>query len=355
LKALFWVFAAAGPVAVGLWFLGALSPVAVETLYSRGVYPFLMSPWSRLTSSVPFALAPWTLLIVVAAAISSFFFWPPPKALAALGAGTSLILAWFVLGWGLNYQRHSWGDNHGWNVRGGTVVELESLADRLADRAAGLRSVLGEKPVDWSSREIRRAVTKAYERAGRSDPLLGGSWGDAKKFPLPEAMSWLGLAGIFVPFTAEPLVNSGPADWQLPFTMAHEAAHLRGWAREDEANFLAFWVLHDDSDPLLAYSAWSSALLYVAQALGGTELGIEAWKRVSDKMTPEMKRDWARSFEYWDRFRGPVSAAAGAINDAYLKSQGQSDGIRSYGRMVDLLLAGLKVSPLAGSSQAAPE
>jgi len=27
------------------------------------------------------------------------------------------------------------------------------------------------------------------------------------------------------------------------------------------------------------------------------------------------------------------------VNDAYLKTQGQADGVRSYGRMVDLLLA----------------
>jgi hypothetical protein len=27
------------------------------------------------------------------------------------------------------------------------------------------------------------------------------------------------------------------------------------------------------------------------------------------------------------------------VNDAYLKSQGQAQGVRSYGRMVDLLLA----------------
>ena len=27
------------------------------------------------------------------------------------------------------------------------------------------------------------------------------------------------------------------------------------------------------------------------------------------------------------------------MNDAYLKSQGQKEGVRSYGRMVDLLLA----------------
>jgi hypothetical protein len=191
----------------------------------------------------------------------------------------------------------------------------------------------------WASDRVWQTSAAAYERAGRSDPLLAGRWGTPKSMPFPEIPSFLGIGGIFIPFTGEPLVNAGPADWQLPFTSAHEAAHLHGWAREDEANFLAFWVLRDDPDPAVAYSAWSSALLYVASALGGTELGVEAWKKVASQLTPEIRDDWKRSFAYWDRYKGPVSDAAGAVNDAYLKSQGQSDGIRSYGRMVDLLLA----------------
>jgi hypothetical protein len=121
---------------------------------------------------------------------------------------------------------------------------------------------------------------------------------------------------------------------------AHEAAHLRGWCREDEANFLAFWVLREDKDPRLAYSAWATALLYTANALEGAgPLGVEAWKRVGSRVDPAVLADWRGSFAYWERFQGPARAAAQAVNDAYLKSQGQQDGVKSYGRMVDLLLA----------------
>jgi hypothetical protein len=167
-----------------------------------------------------------------------------------------------------------------------------------------------------------------------------GDYGDPKPFPVPELLSWMGISGIFLPFTGEPLVNLGPGDWQLPFTAAHEAAHLRGWAREDEANFLAFEVLKDDPDPRLAYSAWSSALLYVAQGLSSAgQQGQEAWARVLPRVSEGVREDWNASFAYWDRFKGPVREASRTVNDLYLKSQGQVDGVRSYGRMVDLLLA----------------
>jgi predicted membrane protein len=343
LKIWYWVAVASGPVVLGLWFLGALSPQTVEAVYSRSVYPFLMAPWSRLLSSVPIALAPWFALALIAAVVLCFLFWPVGKAAAITGASLSVLVAWFFLGWGMNYQRLSWGQSHGWTVSGGTVHQLETLAEHLTERANALRGAMVERDsASWKSDGVRHAVTAAYSKAGSADPLLAGDWGDPKAFPFSDLMSWLGLSGIFIPFTGEPMVNVGPSDWQLPFTMAHEAAHLRGWAREDEANFLAFWVLRDNPDPMLAYSAWSSALLYVASALEGTELGAEAWKRVAVKLSPEIKADWNRSFAYWDRYKGPVREAAGAINDVYLKSQGQSDGIRSYGRMVDLLLASEK-------------
>jgi len=184
-----------------------------------------------------------------------------------------------------------------------------------------------------------------------SDPLLAGRFGDPKSIPFPEILSWLGIAGIYIPHTGEPLVNTGPEDWQIPFTAAHEAAHLRGWAREDEANYLAFWVLKDDSNPALAYSAWSTALLYVASALERAgPPGKAAWARVLATLDLGVRDDWKRSSAYWNRFKGPVREAASAVNDLYLKSQGQADGIKSYGRMVDLLLASEKPGQALPSS-----
>lgn len=336
----FWVAVASGPAAVGLWWWAGLFPSVVETLYSRGVFPVVMGAWSRAVGGVPFAVAPWMLLAGLVGAVSLFFFQPPLRALSLLGASVSVVVAWFVLGWGLNYQRVSWAENHRVTPSGGTIADLESLAGRLVERVNGLRPrVFSAGPPQWTATEFRTAVTRAYERAGARDPLLAGTWGDPKAFPVPELMSWLGISGLFFPFTGEPLVNPGPRDWQLPFTAAHEAAHLRGWAREDEANFLAFWVLRDDPNPAMAYSAWGSALLYVASALesAGPE-GAQAWSRVVVRLDAAVREDWTRSFSYWDKFRGPVRQAAQAVNDAYLKSQGQADGIKSYGRMVDLLL-----------------
>lgn len=41
---------------------------------------------------------------------------------------------------------------------------------------------------------------------------------------------------------------------------------------------------------------------------------------------------------YWAAFRGPVSQASESVYDAFLKTNGDASGIRSYGMVTDLLV-----------------
>jgi len=337
-KLVFWVAALSGPASLGLMALGSLVPTWVEMAYSRGVYATLTPVISRCFGWFPFPVAPILLILAVLAWIASLFY--HPKAWLGLVAGLSVLVAWFVLAWGLNYQRLSWGENLGWSVRGGSVAELEALAQTLAARAGALRAQVFDHGTPPWHEVLKVGIPRAYEKASHQWPLLAGRYPGPKAVPGLDGLSWLGISGIYLPFTGEPLVNLGPGGWSLPFTAAHESAHLRGWAREDEANFLAFLVLEDCGDPCLEYSGWSMALLYVATALEaqGTP-GVTAWKAIARTLPPALLQDWKDYFHYWDRFRGPAQTATQAVNDAYLKVQGQADGVKSYGRMVDLLLA----------------
>jgi hypothetical protein len=150
-------------------------------------------------------------------------------------------------------------------------------------------------------------------------------------------MSWLGLTGIYSPFTSEANVNVDVPAPELPFSASHETAHQRGFAREDEANFAGYLAcrLHPDRDfryaGLLAASVHASNALYAVDRAAARD--VEAGRSPAVRRDLEALRAWAA------RHEGPVARAAEKVNDAYLKSQGAADGVRSYGRMVDLLLA----------------
>ena len=50
-------------------------------------------------------------------------------------------------------------------------------------------------------------------------------------------------------------------------------------------------------------------------------------------------RDYAFDSEYWRQFETPVAQTAAAVNDSYLKHNAQPEGIKSYDRITDLIVA----------------
>jgi hypothetical protein len=53
----------------------------------------------------------------------------------------------------------------------------------------------------------------------------------------------------------------------------------------------------------------------------------------------DVKNDLMYSSNYWKQFETKVAEISNKVNDSYLKANNQDDGVKSYGRMVDLLLA----------------
>ena len=154
-----------------------------------------------------------------------------------------------------------------------------------------------------------------------------------------QILSPLQIAGIFSPFTIEALYNADMPDSQIPFTALHELSHLSGFMREDEANFIAFLACRESNDYDLLYSGYINALSYLLNAYDGDDF-IDLIHTIPEQVRVEFAYRWS----YWNSFLekpagAAVAAVSNAVNDAYLKSQGQQDGVKSYGRVVDLLIA----------------
>jgi hypothetical protein len=57
------------------------------------------------------------------------------------------------------------------------------------------------------------------------------------------------------------------------------------------------------------------------------------------QLDPGVLMDIQQQYRFWRSKETVLWEWSSRANDAYLKSQGQAAGVRSYGRMVDLLLA----------------
>ena len=153
-------------------------------------------------------------------------------------------------------------------------------------------------------------------------------------------MSYCNITGIYFPFTLEANVNIDVPDFSIPETMCHEMAHVNGIMREDEANFISFLSCINSDDDEFAYSGYIMAMIYTSNALYNEDKN--KYNNFTVYMSEGVIRDLNAQSSYWERFKTPVAETAASINDAYLKSNSQSDGIKSYGNMVDLTIAYLK-------------
>jgi len=331
------------------------APAEVERLFSRALYPRLGGRLGHAAGLLPFSLAEVLVLAAVlllpALAVraivrvargrdraKALLVRTGADALLYTGAGYGL----FVLLWGFNYSRLPLATSAGMPVRPAPPSELAELATALVLATNEARVGLAEdergalRIVDGFGGVAARAA-RGYAALGTNQPLFPAPSVRPKPVFLSSLLSRVGITGIYFPFTGEPNLNTTVPDSALPFSTAHELAHQQGFAREDEANFVGYLACRRHPDPDFRYSGLLAASHYAIVALHQADAPAAA--KVLAERSAAVLRDEAALREWADRYRGPATEMGDRVNDAYLRTQGQKDGVRSYGRMVDLLLA----------------
>ena len=341
---------------LGLQWVLARSPELVERVFARGLYPLLGGRLGCLTRLLPISLG--ECIVLVLAGWLAVAFWRLARARerrprlrrlrrAALPVAAALYLA-FLLLWGLNYQRQPFAVSARLDVRPSRIDELAALGAILVDEANQAREGLPEDGAGIMRLADGRLHALARTEAGFREaaslyPVLAGCPARPKPLLTSIVFSWLGVTGIYFPFTGEPNVNMTLPDPELPFAAAHEIVHQRGFAREDEANYLGYLACRLHPDPDFRYSGRLAASVYAVNAL--TALDRKAGDRLDAGRSPGTRRDLAALMAWAERYRGPAERVSQRVNDAYLRSQGEAQGVRSYGRVVDLLLAERRARP----------
>ncbi len=348
------------PVGLALFYLVPENSPVIEKYYSNGFYKVLAQVISTITGIFPFSTAEFALLALVLL-VPVFLIITAKKIIAEKGAKSRLMVllaallnvaaafsvAYFVLVtmWTMNYNRLPFADIAGLKTEKATVSDLAEVCEYLAQQANMLREQVTEDEnglmtVEGGYTSVFSRAVKGYEAASSDFPELKGSYGRPKPVILSRLMSYTGIEGVYCPFTAEANVNINIPLSSLPATTCHEMAHQRGFAREDEANFIAYLTCSLHPDPDFQYSGTLLALIHSMNALyrhNRSEYG-----RIVKQYSPGVLRDLRNEILYWEQYEGPVEEISNKVNDAYLKANKQQEGVHSYGRMVDLLIASYK-------------
>ncbi|MDF2546942.1 MAG: hypothetical protein K0R93_1840 [Anaerosolibacter sp.] len=343
------------PFAVIISYLASCFPDIVERFYAQNIYPLIGQTLSCITGVFPFSIGEIIvicLILFIAFNIISFLYHvareKQNRRETILGYSKALLLHIslfyfvFIFIWGLNYHRMPFSHIAGLDVKPSSVKELNILCVSLIDRANALRERAfedqdGIMKLSKNKSDIFSRTHLGFMNVSHSIPALGGNYGRPKGVIFSKAMSYMGISGIFFPFTAEANVNIDIPDAMIPSTACHEMAHQRGFAREDEANYIAYLAstIHPDAD--FQYSGVLLALLHSMNALYAHDSA--SYKKLKLLYDEGLQRDLANVTVYWKQYEGPIERVHTKMNDVYLKSNMQEDGVHSYGRMVDLLLA----------------
>jgi len=157
-----------------------------------------------------------------------------------------------------------------------------------------------------------------------------------KKIIFSNLFSYLGVGGIYNPFTGEANVNMDPPDFLLPATVCHEMAHQAGIAPEDEANYVSYIVCKQHPNRFFQYSGILMAMRYAMGTLKSNNRN--AYDELLGQISEGVQNDLKENRKYWSRFKNPFEKYSDRIYDQYLKANSQQAGIKSYSRMVKLLL-----------------
>ncbi len=334
------------PLGMLLVYFSSRNPELVERLYSNGIYKPLGSILSKAFGILPFSAAEFIVILVPAAfivyTVRTLLNMQLLKYLTNILVIVSIVFFSFIGVWGLNYYRMPFASIAGLEVRPASVYELESLCLDLIERANTLRLSVsvdseGNVAIPGSPRDILKNCHKGYESVAGKYPELSGSYSHPKPVLLSRLMNYTGLCGVYFPFTGEANVNIAIPESTLPYTASHEMAHQRGFSREDEANYISYLACSAHPDVNYRYSGILLALTNSMNALHDTDQAL--FKKLSESYSDEVRHDLASINEFWAGYEGPVERATDRINDKYLKANNQKDGVKSYGRMVDLLIA----------------
>lgn len=348
--------------AAGILLVCARQAPGFAEWYAVHIYQYLTASVGRITGLAPFSVVEiglYVLLIMipvtgVRAAVKSVRFGGGGENafrwISGLFFTASVLFFLYMVNCGINYQRESFSEKTSLAAEQYTTEELKEVCVWLTEKVNNLAEqvkrgedgvMLLEMPAAEGGRMTLRVLgdtaVQAMEELAEEYPYLEGYYPHPKPVCVSEILSYQGLSGVYSPFTIEANYNADMIDFYIPFTLCHELSHLRGFMQEEEANFIAFLACAGSRNRDFQYSGYLLGWIYSMNALRRN--AAEDWQEIRAELDEAVETDLRANSRFWDDYDGAVAEVSDKVNDTYLKANGQSAGVQSYGRMVELLIA----------------
>lgn len=316
-----------------------------------GVMAPLEQFWGKIWAVFPFSVAEIFIALLIVAVILWLMrailllllqrqgraFFRRTAAVLSVFAWVWCLLCWL---WNVGYYADSFTEKSGLTSYGHTPEALFYTTVWFAQNAAHYSTQIPRNEAGHFNLPLEECFDRGvniYDNLTQEFPFLSISSTRTKPLLFSRLQSILGFTGVYLPFTGEANVNIDAPACLIPATIGHEMAHQRMVASEQEANFVGIAACLSCDDVVFQYSGYLQGLVHLSNALH--RLNPELWNVITQNIfTPELSTDWNDNYYYWKSLESPVEESAEQTYDAFLKGNGQSLGIASYGACVDLLI-----------------
>lgn len=344
------VLYALAAVSLVIYIVARLSPTFAD-FFNRYIGAVVRGALAHLTAILPFSLGEALVIFLPIGAVfmvvlacrryadswRSVFIY-----LGSLISVVSLLFTTFIWGFGTGYFGSTIDKKLGLDRSDVSSEELYMTAAILAahvnEEAKNVSFCVTDRSVmPYSYDELSRRLVSAYDSVCDKYDFIPRLTSRVKPVMLSEPWTFTHISGVYTYFTGEANINVNFPDYTIPYTAAHEMAHQRGIAREDEANFVAFLVCTASDDPYIRYSGYLEVYEYVASSLYSANKSY--YSAVYSSLDKHVREEMTAYSRFFDKYReNPAATVSETVNNTYLQMQG-TVGSRSYGLVVDLCVA----------------
>lgn len=322
----------------------------VEFIYSQNIYLRIVSILSYIFNTIPISTGEVFLVLLFVLIIVKLVLILRNFSIKKLANYVLNILILFVTLqlmfwslWGINNYRYPLSDLTKFEPIPSTTEDLEKVCVYLVSKTNDIRSRISENNngisyIPEGYKYVFENSELAFDYASDLYTFIPkNAYSKPKAMLGSEIMCHLNYTGIYNPFTNEANINVNQPDFKIPFTVCHEIAHQIGYSKENEANFISFLTCINSNDIYFEYSGYLSALVYCTNALYRADK--DKYKEIRVTFSESVNRDLKYLSDFWSQYKGKTAEVANKSNDRFLKSTNQPQGVKSYGLVVDLLIA----------------
>lgn len=335
--------------------LFSLNETWVERYYTFGLYPVLSTGLRILFGWVPFSVGDllyllaivwvmvkvWKLVLLLKhKQLKAHLSWLLLRKYLKLALLVYLV---FSLFWGLNYFRQGISAQLGLDVKPYAVQDLFAvtiaLQERLNDCAERVDSL--ERLQYNRNRFLFQRGVEGYHQIAPQYAFLSYQHPSIKPSLFTPVGQFIGFTGYYNPFTGEAQLKTDVPVFIKPFVVTHEIAHQLGYAKENEANFVAYLTCKASADVYLNYSAYFELYrdaIYECRLTPNEELTETLRKNIH----PRVRYDAYDLQRYLLRNQNFIEPLMTGVYDRYLKLNNQPKGKATYDEVIAYLIAYMK-------------